>query len=69
MEPENVEIFTVGFLKSHLKVMAGLDLSLEAGQMIDLLGALVAALNTLEPTDFQDVFPAPVFRPMREDRP
>lgn len=68
MEPENVETFTVGFLRSHLKVMAGLDLSLEAGQMIDLLAALVAALNTLEPMDFQNVVPAPVFRPMREER-
>ncbi len=68
MERENVEVFTVGFLRTHLKVMAGLDLSAEAEQMSDLLAAIVAAMNTLDSTDFQDASPAPVFRPMQEER-
>lgn len=66
---ENHEAFTVGFLRSYLKVMAGLDLSAEAEQMSDLLAAIVAAMNTLDSTDFQDVFPAPVFRPVQEGSP
>jgi len=66
---ENHESLTVGLLRSYLKVMAGLDLSAEAEQMSDLLAAIVAAMNTLDSTDFQDVFPAQVFRPIQEGSP
>jgi len=64
MEWGSHESFTVEFLRSQLKIMAGLDLSPEAERMSDLLAALVAAMNTLESKEFQDVFPAPVFRPI-----
>lgn len=69
MGSQNDQLLTVEFLRSHLKVMAGLDLSAEAERMSDLLAALVAAMNTIESRDFLDAFPALIFRPIREEHP
>lgn len=66
MPQENEQALTPEFLKAHLKGMADLDLSEQAAGMHELVAGLVAVMNSLQPDDYPEAFPACIFRPVKE---
>jgi hypothetical protein len=66
MSRESEPALTPEILRAHLKVMANLELSDHAAGMHELISGLVAMMNALEPEGYAEVFPATVFRPIKE---
>lgn len=66
MNKEDEAVLTPEFLRKQLKGMANLDLSDQAAGMHELFTGLISMMNTLRPEGYTEVFPALIFRPIKE---
>lgn len=66
MQQENEPTFDPEFMRTQLKVMADMDMSEHAAEMVDLFGGLVATMNMLHPEGYSETFPAFTFKPIKE---
>ncbi len=66
MHQEDEATLTPEFMRTHLKVMADVELSEHGAEMFGLLGALVSTMNMLQPEGYSETFPAFTFNPIKE---
>lgn len=66
MQQENDPTLTPELMRTQLKVMADLDLSVQAEEMFGLFAGLIAMMNMLQPEGYSETFPAFTFKPIKE---
>ncbi len=66
MQQENDVALTPEFMRTQLKLMAGMDLSALAAENFGLFVGLVSMMNMLQPEGYTDTFPALTFKPIKE---
>ena len=64
MQQEHETTLTPEFMRTQLKLMAGMDLSDVAAQNFGLFVGLVSMMNMLQPEGYSETFPAVTFHPI-----
>jgi hypothetical protein len=66
MHQKNDVTLTPEFMRTQLKLMAGMELSALAAENFSLFVGLVSMMNMLQPEGYTDTFPAFTFKPIKE---